>query len=61
MAQLSGVTLTVKDHQHIFIGRQFALQFFEFTVRNADGRGNMTFVVFRLFRSGVYENYFICY
>jgi hypothetical protein len=37
MAQLSGVTLTVKDHQHIFIGRQFALQLVEFTVRNADG------------------------
>jgi len=60
MAQLSGVTLTVKDHQHIFIGRQFALQLVKFTVWNADGRGDMPFVIFRFFRSGVYENCFIC-
>jgi hypothetical protein len=60
MAQLSGVAFAVKNHQQIFIGRQFALQFLEFTVRNADGRGDMTFVVFRLLRPGVYENYLIC-
>jgi hypothetical protein len=59
MAQLSGVAAAVKDQQHIFIGRQFALQFVEFTVRNADGRGDMPFVVFRFLRSGVNENSFI--
>ena len=61
MTQLSGIAPAVKDQQHIFIGRQFTLQFLEVTVRNTDGRGNMPFVVFRLFGPGVHENGFICY
>ena len=60
MAQLSGVAAAVEDQQRVFIGRQFALQFVELAVRNADGRGNIAFIVFGFFRPRIYEKQLIC-
>ena len=61
MAQLSGIAAAVKNQQHVLVGRQFALQCFEFTVRNTDGRRDMALVIFGLFGPGVHENGLVCH
>jgi hypothetical protein len=60
MAQLSGVALAVKNYQRTLIGRQFTLEYVKLAVRNADGRGNMAFVVFWFQRPGIHQDHLVC-
>ena len=57
MTQLSGVTAAVKDERGIFVFRELALKFVEFSVRNADSGGHVALVIFGPLRPGIHEDH----
>ena len=50
MAQLSGKTAAVKNKRGFIVPGQLALQLLKLAFGEADGRGNMAFVIFGFLR-----------